>query len=65
MEPLGLRATYSLCVLYVHVPTHSTNGKALASIVWPHWFVKFGGNIGEIWKLQGKMSYSEGGPSNG
>ena len=24
-----------------------------------------GGNIGEIRKLQGKMPYSEGGPSNG
>ena len=37
--------------------------KAWACIVQTHWSAKVGGNIGEIWKLQGKMSYFEGGPS--
>ena len=51
---------------YVHVPTHSVKWEGirmhrLANTGLSH----FGGNISEIWKLQGKMSYSEGGPSNG
>ena len=32
-EPLGFRAPYSLCVPYVHVPTHSVNGMAVACVV--------------------------------
>ena len=64
-EQIGWWAPYFLCLLYISVPAHPIIRKAWTSIAKPHWSVKFGWIIGEIWKLQGKMSYSEWGPSNG
>ena len=43
--------TYQPCK-YEGMGTHSVD-----ALVWQIW-----GNIGELWKLQGKMSYSVGAP---
>ena len=53
MRPLRT-PTYPLCK-WEGISMHR-----LATLVCQIW-----GNIGEIWKLPGKMTYSEGGPSNG
>ena len=46
--------TYQPCI-YEGMGMHSVD--TLVCQIW--------GKYGELWKLQGKMSYSEGGPSNG
>ena len=59
-QPISIVTLYFLCVSYLYLPTIPVNMQSWACIVQIHQSVKFGGNIGKSWKLQGKMSYSEG-----
>ena len=59
-QPASIVTLYFLCVSYLFLPTNPVNMNAWARIVQTHQSVKFWGNIGELWKLQGKMSYSVG-----
>ena len=55
-EQIGWWAPYFLCLLYIPVPTHPIIRKAWTCIAQQHWSFKFVWIIGEIWKLQGRMS---------
>ena len=72
-QPLTIWTLCFLCLPCLPLPSNAVNRKAWTCTAKPQYSVKFGNNSVEIWYFtgqnvlfwRGKMSYSEGGPSNG